>query len=147
MTAETTSSAPAAGATLVKLTPNLMVEDVNQTVAFYRDVLGFTVAATAPEQGTLDWAMLQRDGAVLMFQSRQSLEGEIPALRGAPLGAVTLYVEVKGVGELYEALRRNVEIVAEPHTTFYGMREFSFKDCSGYVLGFAEALPPAAEGA
>ena len=30
--------------TYTKLTPNLIVADVDRSVAFYRDVLGFTVA-------------------------------------------------------------------------------------------------------
>ncbi len=32
-----------------------------------------------------------------------------------------------------------VEIVADLHTTFYGTREFYFRDCNGYILSFSEA--------
>jgi len=46
---------------LKKLTPNLMVEDVNRTTAFYRDVLGFELLATQPESGQFDWAMMKRN--------------------------------------------------------------------------------------
>jgi catechol 2,3-dioxygenase-like lactoylglutathione lyase family enzyme len=41
-------------ATLKKLTPNLMVEDVNRTVAFYQEVLGFELLTSVPEEGQLD---------------------------------------------------------------------------------------------
>ena len=34
----------------------------------------------------------------------------------------------------------NAEIVADINTTFYGAREFTMKDCDGYLLIFAEQL-------
>jgi catechol 2,3-dioxygenase-like lactoylglutathione lyase family enzyme len=49
---------------LKKLTPNLMVEHVNDTVAFYKDVLGFTLLASVPEEGEFNWAMMKRDAGV-----------------------------------------------------------------------------------
>ena len=47
--------------TVKKLTPNIMVEHVNNTVDFYRDVLGFALLTSVPEQGTFDWAMMKHD--------------------------------------------------------------------------------------
>ncbi|HEX6287584.1 MAG TPA: VOC family protein [Herpetosiphonaceae bacterium] len=127
-------------ATLNKLTPNLMVEDVNRTLEFYTRLLGFERLASVPETGQFDWAMVQRDGVQLMFQARASLGGEVPALADAPIGASqTFYIEVEGLDELYRQLKDQVEIVAERHTTFYGTEEFAFKDCNGYVLAFSEA--------
>ena len=125
---------------LKKLTPNLMVEDVNVTIDFYRDVLGFAVAATVPESGPLDWAMMQRDDVTLMFQARRSLTEEYAPLAGLPVGgSLTFYTEVAGVQELYDALKDQVEIVLDMHDTFYGTREFAFKDRNGYILTFSEA--------
>jgi uncharacterized glyoxalase superfamily protein PhnB len=125
---------------LKKLTPNLMVEDVNATIDFYRDVLGFAVAATVPDSGPLDWAMVQRDDVALMFQARRSLTEEYPPLAGLPIGgALTLYTEVAGVQDLHDALKGRVEIVLDLHDTFYGTREFAFKDRNGYILTFSEA--------
>jgi catechol 2,3-dioxygenase-like lactoylglutathione lyase family enzyme len=34
---------------ITKLTPNLIVADVERAVAFYRDVLGFSVQTTVPD--------------------------------------------------------------------------------------------------
>jgi uncharacterized glyoxalase superfamily protein PhnB len=124
---------------LKKLTPNLMTEDVNRTLDFYTDVLGFERLAIVPETGQFDWAMVRRDGVELMFQRRVSLGGEIPALTDVAIGASqTLYIEVSGLDQLYQQLKEQVEIVFEPLTTFYGAKEFAFKDCNGYVLVFSE---------
>jgi uncharacterized glyoxalase superfamily protein PhnB len=126
---------------LKKLTPNLMVEDVKQTLQWYGDVLGFQTLTTVPETGdVLDWAMAACDGVTLMFQSRRSLGGEISVLADVPVGASqTFYVEVEGLDGLYQSLKDRVKVVYNLHTTFYGSREFYFTDCNGYIIGFSEA--------
>ena len=127
---------------LKKLTPNLMVEDVAPTLAFYRETLGFEVLTTLPEQEPFAFAILQRDGVELMFQSRLSLSDNVPALTGVPIGASqTFYIEVTGIRNLYETLRDKVEIVVDFHDTFYGTQEFYFRDINGYVLSFSESVP------
>ena len=124
---------------LKKLTPNLMVEDVARTIAFYREVLGFQVLTTLPEQEPFDFAIVQRDSVELMFQSRASLSDNVPALTGAPIGASqTFYIDVEGIRDLYQALHDKVEIVVDFHTTFYGTQEFYFRDINGYILSFSE---------
>lgn len=129
---------------LKKLTPNLMVEDVGRTLAFYREVLGFEVLTTVPGQEPLDFAIVKRDGVELMFQSRTSLSENVPALAGAPIAASqTFYIEVEGLLDLYKALHGQVEIVVDLHTTFYGTQEFYFRDLNGYVLSFSEAVQQA----
>ncbi|MGH2514106.1 MAG: VOC family protein [Ktedonobacterales bacterium] len=124
--------------TYTKLTPNLMVEDVDATVDFYRDVLGFTLAATAPDQRPFDWAMVNSGGAELMFQSRASLGGEVPILRDRDIGgALTFYVEVEDIEALFAHVKDRLAIVVDLHDTFYGAREFAAQDPNGYILGFA----------
>lgn len=126
---------------LKKLTPNLMVEDVQQTLAFYKEVLGFAVITTVPEQAPFDFAIVQREQVALMFQSRASLSDNVPALTGSPIGASqTFYIEVEDLLALYEQLRGKVEIVVDLHKTFYGTQEFYFRDCNGYILSFSEAV-------
>ena len=128
---------------LKKLTPNLMVEDVERTLAFYRDVMDFGVVMTLPESAPFDFAIVQRDGLELMFQSRTSLSENVPALAGSPIGASqTFYIEVSGICDLYEQLREKVEIVVDFHTTFYGTSEFYFRDLNGYILSFSEPAAP-----
>jgi uncharacterized glyoxalase superfamily protein PhnB len=125
---------------LKKLTPNLMVEDIAQTLTFYKDVLGFDVVMTLPESAPFDFAIVNRDGVELMFQSRPSLSENVPALTGVPIGASqTFYIDVSGIDALYQQVRDKVEIVVDLHTTFYGTQEFYFRDVNGYILSFSEA--------
>jgi uncharacterized glyoxalase superfamily protein PhnB len=124
---------------LKKLTPNMMVEDVQATLTFYRDVLGFEVLTTLPDTAPFDFAIVRRDAVELMFQSRASLSENVPALTGSPIGASqTFYIEVSGLKDLYEQVRGRAEIVVDLHTTFYGTQEFYFRDNNGYILSFSE---------
>lgn len=126
---------------LIKLTPNLMVENVNATIEYYRDVLEFELVMSVPEEGEFDWAMMSCGGVELMFQSRGSLGSEYPPFAELEIGgSLGFYIEVAGIDELYSGLAERAEIVAEPHMAFYGMREFTIRDCNGYVLTFAEQV-------
>ncbi len=136
--------------TFKKLIPNLMVEDVTQSVVFYRDLLGFEFLMAMrderpfdglPAAGDkpLDWAMVQRDQVAFMFQRRDSLGEDVPALAGCDIGAsLTLYMEVDGVDALYAALQGKADIVKPPQTTFYGRLELYLRDCNGYILALTE---------
>lgn len=133
-----------------KLTPNLMVDDVAQSVVFYRDLLGFKFlmamrdekpveALPAAGEKPLDWAMVQRDQVAFMFQQRHSLVEEIPALADADIGAsLTLYIELDGVDALYQSLQGKADILHPPKTSFYGRRELYLRDCNGYILALTE---------
>jgi len=133
-----------------KLAPNLMVEDVNRTVEFYRDVLGFEFVmgvieeiqeiVTSWQKGRLlDYAMMKCGDVEIMFQGKRSLSEALPVLRDKEIGGtLTLYMEIEGVQELYGRIKDKVTIVKDLHTTFYGMQEFYVLDCNGYILTFAE---------
>jgi len=144
------------------LIPNLMVHDVCDTALFYQNVLGFKlIVAVADfeaemEEGNiimslgqgqkLDWANLKLDpedstSAEFMFQSRRSLEADLPAFKGVAISASqTLYLRNKDVDAQYESLKNKVDVVQEPITRFYGMREWYMKDNNGYVLCFGQEL-------
>lgn len=125
--------------TFKKLTPNIMVEDVNRTIDFYKNFLGFELLVSVPEEGQFAWAMLKRDEVEMMFQSRTSLGEEIPALQQKDIGgSLTFYIEVDDVKELYERLRGSVTIVQDMHQTFYGAQEFAIQDCNGFILSFSQ---------
>ncbi|MBA2394269.1 MAG: VOC family protein [Ktedonobacteraceae bacterium] len=124
---------------LKKLTPNIMVEDVNNTIEFYQKLLGFEVLVTVPEEGQFAWAMLKRDTVEMMFQSRTSLGEEIPALQHKEIGgSLTFYIEVEDVEGLYKHLKGSATIVQDMHKTFYGAQEFAIQDCNGFILAFAQ---------
>lgn len=125
---------------LNSLTPNLMVNDVEETIEYYTDILGFTLLKTVPEVGVIDWAMVKRNNVMLMFQSAKSLKDELPKLKAQkPGGGLTFYIKVDKIIELHEELMDNeVEIISDLESTFYDTIEFSIVDINGYILTFSE---------
>ncbi|MCK4752390.1 MAG: VOC family protein [Planctomycetes bacterium] len=132
-----------------KLTTNMMVENVNSTVDFYKNVLGFEFVIGVPENSQeivveaqkdrpLDFAIMKHDNVEVMFQIQKSLAEEISEFENTDIGgSVTFYIEVDNVKELYEKLKGKVTIVKDMHTKFYGKQEFYIRDCNGYILTFA----------
>lgn len=124
---------------LESLSPNLISDNVNASVDFYTKHLGFKLVASVPETGTFGWAMVERDGVTFMFQSLKSLQEDMPSLNIDKKGSLgTFFIKMKGIEDLYESLKGNVEIALEWRVTFYGMKEFGIKDLDGYYLVFAE---------
>jgi len=118
---------------LESLSPNLIADSVNASVDFYTKHLGFTLVTSVPETGKFDWAMIQRDGVTLMFQSLKSIQEDMPSLRLDKKGSLgTFFIKMKGIEDLYKALKGKVDIALEWRVTFYGMKEFGVKDPDGY---------------
>lgn len=122
------------------MTTNLMVENVDESVAFYRDILGFSVINSVPkDSGDLQFAIISRDNLMLMLQEKGNLIEEYPILNTSKVHpSVTLYIMVGNFDDLYKEIRSKHEILCDIHNTFYGAKEFAIADNSGYVLTFTE---------
>lgn len=78
---------------LKAFTPNLMVKDVNQTVKYYTDILGFRLVQSYPNSGIYNWAMVRKENATIMFQSSVSLKDEFKELENYDRGgALTFFI-------------------------------------------------------
>ncbi len=123
------------------LTPNLMVEDVNQTITFYENVFGFELSQTVPEEGKFVWASMRSGDVEIMFQGRDSLSEELPVFEGTPLGgSLTFYLRIDDLEGFYDRVKDQVTVLQDLHTTFYGMKEVAVKELNGYIFVFAEAI-------
>lgn len=125
---------------LKQLTPNLMVDNVNETVDFYQEILGFQLVMSVPQEGVFNWAMVQNGDVSFMFQQRENIIGEYPVLKDVPMGGgLTFYIKVRDIKGLYNKVQKRVNIVLDLHRTFYGAEEFAIQDINGFILTFADA--------
>jgi uncharacterized glyoxalase superfamily protein PhnB len=115
------------------IVPVLKVADIRRAVAFYTDILGFTVCWQAANDGGGENCMLAA-GATNLLLSTGSHLGDKPQLTG------TLYFNMIGVTGFFEQIKNRVEIVWPLEAMDYGQTEFGIKDCDGYTLAFSEAL-------
>lgn len=129
-----------------KLTPNLAVDDVDAAVAWYTDMLGFTVESVLPGSPPNDFAILTQGDVEVMLQSRRSLAEGLPTVADKEVGgSVVCFIEMTdGIRELWDRLQQQATVLNGLHDTDYGMTEFYVADPNGYVLGFAQPTGAAA---
>jgi len=120
------------------LSPNIFVNDMNATIAFYK-ILGFELTMTVPEGGNdFVWAMMVKGNVTFMFQTFASLGDDLPQISRQNGGSLLLYISIKNIVEFFEAIKDKVPVLKGLEKTFYGATEFSILDNNGYVLTFAE---------
>jgi uncharacterized glyoxalase superfamily protein PhnB len=129
------------------VTPNLIVSDVERSLAFYRDVLGFSIATTVPETAPFVFVWLQRGDVHVFLNAKEGMTDELPELKRQQIGGTnTMYVLVEadsageGVDALYHEIQPQARIVMPLKDQFYGMREFAVEDPDGYLLFFAQRM-------
>ena len=128
-----------------KLVPELCCSDIDRSLRFYTDVLGFTVLYARPEER---FAYLERDGAQLMIEQstgRRFLAAELeyPYGRG-----INLQIEVAAITPLYETVQASGAPIYLPiedrwyrrDDALLGNRQFIVQDPDGYLLRFFENL-------
>ena len=104
-----------------------VVRDVGESVAHYRDVLGFRVEFTYGEPAF--YAGLERGEVTIHLQAATDTDRQT--------GQAAIYIFVTGVDALYEELRSHGALVlGEPNDYPYGMRDFAIKDPDGNQLVF-----------
>ncbi|HEX6465255.1 MAG TPA: VOC family protein [Vicinamibacterales bacterium] len=133
--------------TFSDVTPNLVVADVARSLAFYRDVIGFSLVTTVPETAPFAFASVQRDGVNVFLNARDSVRTDLPELGARPIGGTcTLFIVLEaetttaGVDAMRSTVGSRARVIMELKNQFYGMREFGIEDPDGYVVFFAQRL-------
>lgn len=127
-----------------KITPLLTVESIEPCLPFWTEKLGFQVTVTVPHGDAIGFAILQKEGVELMYQSRASIEADL-GTSGAPRnlgrelsgGTSALFCEVESLDDVLEAFGNEVEVLVPRRQTFYGMDEVFVRPPCGTVVGIA----------
>ena len=132
---------------LTDVTPNLIVSNMDRSIAFYRDVLGFSVTTTVPDVPPFVFAWMQRDQVKVFLNAIEGVQHDLPALAQRPVGGTaTLFIlleassPAEGVDAMFEAVNGKATLVMPLKDQFYGMREFGVEDPDGYVIFFAQRI-------
>ncbi len=121
--------------TMKKLTPILMVEDIEPCLSFWIDRLGFEQTVAVPEGEKMGFVILVKDTIEVMYQSRASAMNDVPAL-GKALSAAVLYFEVAALAPVLERMA-DVPVVIPRRMTAYGADEIFVREPGGNVIAFA----------
>lgn len=113
-----------------------LVSDLDKSLAFYIDVLGFREPAKFGEPEC--FAMANRDEFDVMFSLAQRAEQIHP---NGPNGVWDLYIVVENLDSEMLALEAaKCPLQAEPRETFYSMRELEVVDPDGYLICLAQEI-------
>ncbi len=119
----------------------MLVENVERTVDYYQNILGFELVITLPDRSPFNWALVRREDVELLFQTPTSMGGLLPLQGQASRSALNVIIPVNEIEDLFERLQQVAAIVRGIHTAGNGSREFSIRDCNGYTLTFSQDLP------
>jgi uncharacterized glyoxalase superfamily protein PhnB len=122
-----------------KLTPVLIVDQVEPCAEFWTGRLGFVRTAEVPHDGETGFVILQREGVELMYQSLASVASDNPAVAAGPHGSV-LFIEVDDL-DAVEAALLGAEVVIPRRDMFYGMTELTVREPGGNLVVFAQPTP------
>jgi uncharacterized glyoxalase superfamily protein PhnB len=124
--------------TVKKITPILFAEEIEPCVQLWIERFGFEKTIDVPEGDKLAFAILQKGGVELMYQTYASAEKDVSAVSPeVRKGPSFLYVEVENLDEIISAVK-GTKVVMPVRTTFYGAKEIGIKDPAGHVITFAQ---------
>ena len=120
-----------------KVTAVMVVEQVQPCIDFWSGKLGFEVKTTVPEGDEVGFAILERDGVEIMYQSVASVAKDNAAiLAGSKTLRTVLFCDVDDLDEVERRLA-GVRPLFERRKTFYGSEEVCVADPAGNVVVFA----------
>lgn len=122
---------------LKKLTPNLYADEIESSVRFWMERLGFEKVLEVPAGAKLAFALLKKGDIELMYGTYASLAEDPAVSQGLSRGPSFLYIQVENLEEISGALA-GTALVQPPHVTSYGAKELTVKDPAGHIVTFAQ---------
>jgi uncharacterized glyoxalase superfamily protein PhnB len=134
------------------IAPMFLVDDVVRTAEWYRDALGFEIGPYYREDHAHDdqgndialpagteaepyFVIIARDGHRMMLGKTVAAGLGVRSNVESKEQSSDVYLWCEGVDALFATARNaGADVVREPETQFYGIREFSIKDCDGRVI-------------
>jgi uncharacterized glyoxalase superfamily protein PhnB len=124
--------------TVKKITSVLFADEIEPCLKFWVERLGFEKTIEVPEGKKLAFAILQKDGVEVMYQTYSSAEKDVSTISAEiRKGPSFLYVEVENLHQIISAMK-GAEVVVPVRTTFYGAQEIGIRDPVGHIITFAQ---------
>ena len=112
--------------------PALTVNDIQASIAWYRDVLGFVVVEEYPRDGKLMGAQLKAGSVELLLAQDDFAKGRD---RQKGVAFRLYYVTSQDVDQLAAAIReRGGQLAQEPKDQPWGTRDFAVVDPDGFNI-------------
>lgn len=129
-----------------KLIPELNVSDLQKSLKFYTEILGFRIEYQRRES---KFAFLSFEGSQIMIQQSEADDEWNTGKLEHPFGrGINFQIECKDIEPLLKSLKKhNYPLFEEPEDSWYrqdnkllGCREFLVQDPDGYLLRFSQDI-------
>src|SRR4026207_370957 len=121
--------------TFQSVTPNLLVRDVAKSLAFYRDVLGFTMGETVPDKEPFVFVWMKRDQVSVFLNDIKAAVADYPPAASMPQGGTAaLFFIIENVDDYHAKVAPKANVITPLKTQFYGLREFAVTDPDGHII-------------
>lgn len=118
------------------ITPNFIVSNLQESVSFYVEKLGFEVWYLVPEEAPF-FAMIGRENISIMIKEIGPDAAPIPNSGHHPWANWDAYINTSDPDLLYEEFLSRGVIFRQPlKVNDDGIRGFEVRDINGYVLFF-----------
>ncbi len=118
-----------------RVIPHLFVANVERSIDFYTEQLGFTAAyVQRNEEEKPVFAILRHADVEVMVSTHREIKKA-----GKP-ASLTLYIEMEDVAGFWDYVQGHVTVVRPLEETRWGTREFWIQDPDGFVLAMFEEL-------
>lgn len=123
----------------IRSNPHLPVRNLQQTLDYYREKLGFTDEwAMANSEGKVTDGGVRRDEMRLLFGEDPDFADVISSYKKSRLPVMWFVEDIDAIYSEFQA--KGIEIAAGLDLHSYGLREFAFVDINGYYIRVAEAV-------
>jgi len=114
------------------LRPMLWTAELDETIIFYTDILGFTCDE---RNDTWGWAALHRDSVeVMLARPNEHTPLQKPIFTGS------FYITVDDADSIWHELKDKARICYPIENFEWQMREFAIFDNNGYIIQFGQDL-------
>jgi catechol 2,3-dioxygenase-like lactoylglutathione lyase family enzyme len=121
---------------LASIRPSFIVKDLQASIAYYRDRLGFQLDFQGPEGGPF-WAGVSRDGIGIMLKAVAADVPPIPNHTRHPWAPPDAHIYSMDPDALFDEFsRRGASFATKLSFIESGLWGFAITDADGYVLTF-----------
>ncbi len=113
---------------ILSAVPVLQCQSIEDTLAFYQQLLQFVVVKKRESEGKLYWAHIMHGDTTLMLQAVRQQDSE---LFHNQKSKISLYFFINNIKDLHHFIKAKNNNVSDVKLTNYQMQEFSLYDPEG----------------
>lgn len=120
----------------MKIINELLVSDIEKSINFYKDILGFEVIDSVGNP--IEWVKMMNGGSELMMEDYESAKEEFASLPNKTESTNIIMLKYESneeIDSIYKNVKdNNVSIFSDIKETDYGTKEFSIIDPDHNIL-------------